>query len=114
MTDALKNALAVFLEDIQRARDILLAEVDAIASEPIADIDDLESQIDEILEDGEKGPKDGSLIVVERAAIAALRISSPDPSGDIEDAFHDFDWLIKQAIRHFKEALSRETVGAAS
>jgi hypothetical protein len=109
----LKNALAVFAEDLRRARDILLAEVDGIASEPIGDIDELESQIDEILEDGEKGPEAGPLIVVERATIAALRISSGDPSGEVEDAFRDYDWLVRQAFRELREALSRTAEDAS-
>jgi hypothetical protein len=41
MSDAaLRTALAVFAEDLGRARDTLLADVDDIASEPIGDIDD--------------------------------------------------------------------------
>lgn len=106
MSDAaLRTALAVFAEDLGRARDTLLADVDDIASEPIGDIDKLESQIDEILWDGDEGLEAGPLIVVERATIAALRISSGDPSGDIEDAFRDYDWLVRRAFAEFREAL---------
>ena len=112
MSCALRNALAVLAEDLGRARDILLAEVDGIASEPIGDIDELESLIDEILEEGEEAPKAG-FIVVEQAAITALRISSGDPSGEIEDAFREYDWLVRRAFREFREALSRTAEGAS-
>ena len=43
----------------------------------------------------------------------ALRILSPDPSGDIEDAFRNYDWLVRQAFRQFREALSHTAEGAA-
>jgi hypothetical protein len=111
MTDAFRSAFAFFVDDLEAALGIFIDEAESVASGPIGDIDELESLIDEILEDAEAGPRDGS-IVVERAAIAALRISSSDPSDDLQDALESLNWKFRKALREFKEALVRETAGA--
>ena len=112
MVDAsFKSALAFFVDDIEAALGIFIDEAESVVSGLGDEIDELESLIDEILEDAEAGPRDG-FIVVERAAIAALRISSSDPSDDLQNARESFNWKFRKALREFKEALVRETAGA--
>jgi hypothetical protein len=110
MTDAtLKNALRALVEDLETARDILMAEVSGVASELSDDIDHLDDGVDEIIENGAKGAKPGFLII-EHGALDALRIPSSDPNDEIKNAFRDYDWLVRRALSELRRAtLVRET-----
>ena len=99
------TALALFEEAFDIARAKLEVEVDDAVGDPTGEADHLDFLIDEILEDAEPGPKAGC-IVVERAAIEALRIA-PCDSGDV---FQDFDWEMRRALNALKAALVREVV----
>ena len=107
----LKTALAFYEDDFESATARLRVKVEGIAYESSGDIEELGSRIDEILEESAKTLKPG-FIVVSVEALEALRIPSSDPSDEIEDAFRDYDWEVRKALRELKAALVRSEVTA--
>jgi hypothetical protein len=106
MTDAtFKTALAFFVDDLEAARDVFIAEAESVASAPADEIDDL---VDDLLEGAEEGPKDG-FVIVEREDLEALRRDPYDVNGDLNDAAENFIWKFNKALRGLKAALVRET-----
>jgi hypothetical protein len=101
----LKNALTLFEEDLEAARDIFMVAVESVASGPGDEIDGL---VDDILEDSKAVPGTG-LLLVEREALEALRDGPYDVSGDLEAALENFNWAFRKTLRDLKKALARET-----
>jgi RecJ-like exonuclease len=102
----LKSAFAFFVDDIENATARLKVEVESLTYESTGDISELETLIDEILEDSEKAPKAGYLIVSVEA-LEALRVETCDVSDELGGAFADFAWEMRKALREFKETLVR-------
>lgn len=105
--DQLKKALRALVDELENAAARCKAEVESIVSDPGDIVDDLNNLVDEILEDSEKAPKAGFL-VVSAEAIEELRFASGDVNGEIESVFENFGWETRKALREFKEALSRD------
>jgi hypothetical protein len=105
MNATLKDALALFRDDIEAARDVFVAAAESAASGSGDEIDDA---VDDLLEGAEGSAKAG-FVIVEREAIEALRSTPYDASDDIEDALKDFNWAFQRALRELKQALVRET-----
>jgi hypothetical protein len=101
----LKNALALFEEDLEAARDIFVAAAESAASGPCDEIDDA---VDDILEDSKEVPGTGFLLVA-REALETLRTAPYDANGDLNDALETFNWAFRKSLREFKAALVRET-----
>jgi hypothetical protein len=110
MTNATcRSAFRVLEDDFEAATARLRDAVESVASEPSDVVEELNDLIDEILEGSEKG----RLIVIERAALEALRVAPSDVSGEFESAFENFAWGMRRALREFKQALTRETAERA-
>jgi hypothetical protein len=106
MTDAtFKNALALFVDDIEAARDIFMAAAESAASGSGDEIDDA---VEDILEDSKEVPGTGFLLV-EREALETLRSDPYAVSGELNDALETFNWAFRKSLREFKAALVRET-----
>jgi hypothetical protein len=104
MNATLKDALALFRDDLEAARDIFIAEAEGAASGSGNEIDDA---IDDLLEGAEESAKDG-FVIVEREAIEALRSTPYDASDDLENAGENFSRAFQKALRELKAALARE------
>jgi hypothetical protein len=111
--DQLRKALRALVDELENATARCKAEVKTIGSDPSDIVEELNDLVDEILEDSEKAPKAGFL-VVSVEAIEALRFESGDGDGEIESAFENFAWETRKALREFKEAALRETAERAS
>jgi hypothetical protein len=109
MNAMIKDALALFRDDVEAACAILVATAESAASGSGDEIDDA---IDDLLESAEEAAKDG-FVIVEREAIEALRPDPYDVSGDLEDALENFNWAFTKALRELKQALIRETGATA-
>ena len=103
-----KNALRALVDELENATARCKAEVESVASDPGDIVEEINDLVDEVLEDSEKAPKVGFLIVSVEA-IEALRFESSDVDGEIEAAFENFAWETRKLIREFKEAV-REAV----
>ena len=110
---ATKSALRTLVDELENATARCRAAVESAASEPSDIVEEFNNLVDEILEDSEKAPKAGFLIVSVEA-IEAMRFESGDVDGEIESAFENFAWETRKALREFKEALTRETADSAS
>ena len=110
--DQLRKALRALADELENATARCKAEVESIGSDPGDIVEELNNLVDEILEDSEKAPKAGFLIVSVEA-IEALRLESGDVDGEIESGFENFAWETRKALREFKEALTRQTADRA-
>jgi hypothetical protein len=89
-----RRALLDLEDDLERARANLSKAVSRIV--PGADIDDII-----IREDGEPA-------TVNVGELQTLISDLDDAPYEIEGAFEDFDWEVRQALKTFKQQLARE------
>jgi hypothetical protein len=98
----MSRALADLEDDLERARDILLAAINE-AAEGLG-------VFGYRFPDPEENPKDADWTSRYQRSIRAIIQRRDDMDEAIDVAFADYDWSITRALRAFRQALVREKV----
>jgi hypothetical protein len=107
MTDAVRQAIADFRDDLARARADLEATVWGIIG----------TGRDGLLVDGDGDPDDilvdghDSVSLLDRGALVDLLAHLADAPEKTAAAFANFDWTTSRALKTLQQALARETAG---
>jgi hypothetical protein len=73
-------------------------------------VEELNDRVSEILEDSEKAPKAGFLVVSVEDLETLRGVINDVSGGDVESAFESLAWETRKAFAEFRQALIRETV----